>query len=225
MNILIIEDDAVLSDGLTRTLLQGGYTVSATASGSYALQLIHAQGFDLIVLDLGLPDMDGLDVLRSIRKQKIALPILILTARDGVTDRIAGIRLGADDYLTKPFDLGELEARIHALIRRCYGGFSHRIEVGRLVLDTQTHQILADGQLLELSAREVALLEILILQAGKVVSKDRISQRLASTNEALADNAIEVYIHRLRKRLEPYQAVIRTIRGLGYLLEAKKHGQ
>ena len=225
MNILIIEDDAVLSDGLTRTLQQGGYTVSATASGSYALQLIHAQGFDLIVLDLGLPDMDGLDVLRSIRKQKIALPILILTARDGVTDRIAGIRLGADDYLTKPFDLGELEARIHALIRRCYGGFSHRIEVGRLVLDTQTHQILADGQLLELSAREVALLEILILQAGKVVSKDRISQRLASTNEALADNAIEVYIHRLRKRLEPYQAVIRTIRGLGYLLEAKKHGQ
>jgi two-component system OmpR family response regulator len=220
MNILIIEDDAVLSDGLTRTLQQGGYTVSATASGSYALQLIHAQGFDLIVLDLGLPDMDGLDVLRSIRKQKIALPILILTARDGVTDRIAGIRLGADDYLTKPFDLGELEARIHALIRRCYGGFSHRIEVGRLVLDTQTHQILADGQLLELSAREAALLEILILQAGKVVSKDRIAQRLASTNEALADNAIEVYIHRLRKRLEPYQAVIRTIRGLGYLLEA-----
>ena len=220
MNILIIEDDAVLSDGLTRTLQQGGYTVSATASGSYALQLIHAQGFDLIVLDLGLPDMDGLDVLRSIRKQKIALPILILTVRDGVTDRIAGIRLGSDDYLTKPFDLGELEARIHALIRRCYGGFSHRIEVGRLVLDTQTHQILVDGELLELSAREAALLEILILQAGKVVSKDRIAQRLASTNEALADNAIEVYIHRLRKRLEPYQAVIRTIRGLGYLLEA-----
>ncbi len=159
------------------------------------------------------------------RYQKIALPILILTARDGVTDRIEGIRLGADDYLTKPFDLGELEARIHALIRRCYGGFSHRIEVGRLILDTQTHQILADGQLLGLSAREVALLEILILQAGKVVSKDRIAQRLASTNEALADNAIEVYIHRLRKRLEPYKSVIRTIRGLGYLLEETKDGQ
>ncbi|RLA18531.1 MAG: DNA-binding response regulator, partial [Gammaproteobacteria bacterium] len=175
MKILLIEDDAVLSDGLTHILQQSGYVVSSTASGKYALQLIFAQGFDLIVLDLGLPDMDGLDVLRSIRKQKIALPILILTARDGVSDRIEGISQGADDYLTKPFDLGELEARINALIRRCYGGFSHRIEVGRLELDTQAHQILADGQLLGLSAREAALLEILILQAGKVVSKDSIA--------------------------------------------------
>ncbi|GAW86961.1 two-component system, OmpR family, response regulator [Bathymodiolus platifrons methanotrophic gill symbiont] len=225
MNILLIEDDAVLSDGLTHILQKSGYTVSATASGNYALQLIHAQGFDLIVLDLGLPDMDGLEVLRNIRHQKIALPVLILTARDGVSDRIEGISQGADDYLTKPFDLGELEARIHALIRRCYGGFTHRIEVGRLVLDTQLHQILADGELLSLSAREAALLEILILQAGKVVSKDRIAQRLASTGEALADNAIEVYIHRLRKNLEPYQSVIRTIRGLGYLLEENSHGQ
>ncbi len=225
MNILLIEDDAVLRDGLTYVLQQSGFTVCFTESGKYALQLIHAQGFDLIVLDLGLPDMDGLEVLRSIRKQKIALPILILTARDGVTDRIEGISQGADDYLTKPFDLGELEARIHALIRRCYGGFSHRIEVGRLVLDAQTHEVLADGQLLNLSARESALLEILILQAGKVVSKDRIAQRLASTNEVLADNAIEVYIHRLRKSLEPYQSVIRTIRGLGYLLEANSYDQ
>ncbi|MCK5870394.1 DNA-binding response regulator [Methylococcaceae bacterium CS1] len=225
MNILLIEDDAVLSDGLTHILQKSGYTVSATASGNYALQLIHAQGFDLIVLDLGLPDMDGLEVLRNIRHQKIALPVLILTARDGVSDRIEGISQGADDYLTKPFDLGELEARIHALIRRCYGGFTHRIEVGRLVLDTQLHQILADGELLSLSAREAALLEILILQAGKVVSKDRIAQRLASTGEALADNAIEVYIHRLRKNLEPYQSVIRTIRGLGYLLKENSHGQ
>lgn len=225
MNILLIEDDAVLSDGLTHIVQKSGYTVSATASGNYALQLIHAQGFDLIVLDLGLPDMDGLEVLRNIRHQKIALPVLILTARDGVSDRIEGISQGADDYLTKPFDLGELEARIHALIRRCYGGFTHRIEVGRLVLDTQLHQILADGELLSLSAREAALLEILILQAGKVVSKDRIAQRLASTGEALADNAIEVYIHRLRKNLEPYQSVIRTIRGLGYLLEENSHGQ
>lgn len=220
MNILLIEDDAILSDGLIHILQQSGYSVCATESGRYALQLIHAQDFDLIVLDLGLPDMDGIEVLRSLRHQKIALPVLILTAREGISDRIAGIRLGADDYLTKPFDLGELEARIHALIRRCYGGFSHRIEVGRIELDTQTHQILADGKLLNLSAREAALLEILILQAGKVVSKDRIAQRLASESEALADNAIEVYIHRVRKSLEPYQSTIRTIRGLGYLLEA-----
>jgi len=219
MNILLIEDDLVLSNGLTHTLQQSGYIVSVTASGKYALQLIHALDFDLIILDLGLPDMDGLEVLRTLRHQKIASPILILTARDAVSDRIEGIAQGADDYLTKPFDLGELEARIQALIRRCYGGFSHRIEVGSLALDTQTHQILANDQLLNLSARETAVLEILILQAGKVVSKDRIAQRLASAGETLADNAIEVYIHRLRKNLEPYQAVIRTLRGLGYLLE------
>lgn len=219
MNILLIEDDAILSDGLTHTLQQNGYTVSATTSGKYALQLIQAQDFDLIILDLGLPDMDGLEILRRLRHQKVALPILILTARDDITDRIEGITQGADDYLTKPFDLGELEARIQALIRRCYGGFNHRISVGRLELDTQTHQILADQQRLKLSARETEVLEILILQAGKVVSKDRIAQRLASTHDALANNAIEVYIHRLRKNLEPYQVNIRTIRGMGYLLE------
>lgn len=225
MNILLIEDDAVLSDGLAHVLQQSGFTVCSTESGKYALQLIHAQGFDLIVLDLGLPDMDGLEVLRSLRKQKIALPIIILTARDGVTDRIEGISQGADDYLTKPFDLGELEARIHALIRRCYGGFSHRIEVGRLVLDTQTHQVFADGQALNLPIRKIAILEVLMLHVGKVVSKDKIAQRLASANEAPADNAIEVSIHRLRKRLEPYHIVIRTIRGLGYLLEKQDHGK
>ena len=224
MKILLIEDDAVLSDGLTHVLQGSGYNVSSTASGRYALQLMQAQGFDLIVLDLGLPDMDGLEVLRNMRSKKVDLPILVLTARDGVTDRIEGINQGADDYLTKPFDLGELEARIHALIRRCYGGFSHQIEAGQLMLDTQTHQIFADNKELSLSARETELLEILILQAGKVVSKDRISQRLASDGEALADNAIEVYIHRLRKHLEPYQTVIRTVRGLGYLLEISEHG-
>lgn len=223
MNILLIEDDAVLSNGLTHALQDSGYTVCSAASGQYALQLLQAQGFDLIVLDLGLPDMDGLEVLRSMRSRKIDLPILILTARDGVNDRIEGISQGADDYLTKPFDLGELEARIHALIRRCYGGFNHHIEAGRLLLDAQTHQIKVDGQLLNLSARETALLEILILQADTVVSKDRIAQRLASDSEALADNAIEVYIHRLRKQLEPHQTIIRTVRGLGYLLETNKH--
>ncbi len=224
MNILLIEDDSVLTDGLIHTLKKTGYVVTATKSGRYAEQLVEAQDFDLIVLDLGLPDMDGLELLRKFRNRKISLPILILTARESMNDRIEGIRQGADDYMTKPFELMELEARIHALIRRCYGGFSHTIEVGRLSLDTQNNQVSADGKLLVLSARESAVLEILLLQAGKVVCKDRIAQRLSADGDALADNAIEVYVHRVRKRIEPYGAVIRTVRGLGYLLETGGDG-
>ncbi|MCK9395409.1 MAG: response regulator transcription factor [Methylobacter sp.] len=219
MNILLIEDDAVLADGLTHTLSGSGYSVTSATTGAYAKQLLLAQDFDLIVLDLGLPDMDGLELLRKLRSRKIPLPILILTARDGVNDRINGIEQGADDYMTKPFELRELEARVHALIRRCYGGFNNDIVIGRLALDTQNHQVLVDGQTINLSAREYGVLEILLIQAGKVVSKDRIAQRLAADGDALTDNAVEIYVHRLRKRIEPYGAVIRTVRGLGYLLE------
>ncbi|WP_305908891.1 response regulator transcription factor [Methylomarinum sp. Ch1-1] len=223
MNILLIEDDAVLADGLTHTLTKNGFVVTVATSGAYAEHLLHAQDFDLIVLDLCLPDMDGLELLRKLRNQKLPVPIMILTARDGLNDRIDGIRQGADDYMTKPFELRELEARLQALIRRCYGGFSNTIEVGRLILDTRNHQVQADGQLLSLSARESAVLEILLMQADKVVSKERIAQRLSAEGDALADNAIEVYIHRIRKRIEPYDVVIRTVRGLGYLLENKSH--
>jgi len=224
MKILLIEDDAVLCDGLTRFLQHSGYSVESTISGKHALHLLKVQDFDLIVLDLGLPDIDGLEVLHVLRQRKVALPVLILTARDDVNDKIVGIRKGADDYLTKPFELGELEVRIHALIRRCYAGFSHRIEVGRLVLDTQTHILMVDGKTVKLSAREILLLEVLLMKAGTVVSKDRISKRLASGHDALADNAIEVSISRLRKRMQPYQIIIRTVRGLGYLLETGEHG-
>jgi two-component system OmpR family response regulator len=219
MKILLIEDDAVLADGLMHTLSANGYSVTCATTGSYAEQLLLSQGFDLIVLDLGLPDVDGLQLLRRFRLRKIPLPILILTARDGINDRIEGIEQGADDYMTKPFELREFEARVRALIRRCYGGFRNDIVIGRLALDTQNHQVLADGQSMQLSAREYGVLEILLIQAGKVVSKDRIAQRLSADGEALADNAIEVYVHRVRKRIEPYDAVIRTVRGLGYLLE------
>ncbi len=200
-------------------LSANGYSVTCATTGSYAEQLLLSQGFDLIVLDLGLPDVDGLQLLRRFRLRKVPLPILILTARDGINDRIEGIEQGADDYMTKPFELREFEARVRALIRRCYGGFRNDIVIGRLALDTQNHQVLADGQPIQLSAREYGVLEILLIQAGKVVSKDRIAQRLSADGEALADNAIEVYIHRVRKRIEPYDAVIRTVRGLGYLLE------
>ena len=219
MNILLIEDDAVLADGLIHTLANSGYTVTCATTGSYAQHLLQAQGFDLIVLDLGLPDIDGLELLRKFRRLKVPLPIMILTARDAVNDRITGIEQGADDYMTKPFELRELEVRINALIRRCYGGFSKDFGIGRLALDTHNHQVLVDGQPILLSAREYGVLEILLLQAGKVVAKDRIAQRLSVDGDALTDNAIEIYVHRLRKHIEPYGAVIRPVRGLGYLLE------
>jgi two-component system OmpR family response regulator len=219
MNILLIEDDAVLADGLIHTLGKSGYLVSCAITSAHAEQLLQAQDFDLIVLDLGLPDMDGLDLLRRFRRRKMPLPIFILTARDDMKDRIQGIEQGADDYLAKPFELRELEARVHALMRRCYGGFNNNIVIGQLTLDMHNHQVLADGQPLILSRREYGLLEIFLLQAGKVVCKDRIAQRLAIDGDALTDNAIEIYIHRIRKRMEPYNAVIRTVRGLGYLLE------
>ncbi|MGR8934431.1 MAG: response regulator [Gammaproteobacteria bacterium] len=219
MNLLLVEDDPVLADGLIHTLGKSGYTVECATTGTYAEALLQAQEFDLIVLDLGLPDMDGLTLLRKLRKRKLPLPVLILTAREGLDDRIDGLEQGADDYLTKPFELRELEARIHALIRRCYSGFNDKITIGRLTLDTHNHQILADGKPLIFSAREHGVLETLMMQAGHVVSKERIAQRLAGDGEGLADNAIEVYVHRVRKRIEEYGAAIQTIRGLGYLLE------
>ncbi|MEY3106170.1 MAG: hypothetical protein RIT35_333 [Pseudomonadota bacterium] len=219
MNLLLIEDDAVLADGLIHILTNSGYKVSCATTGAYAESLLKIQGFDLVILDLGLPDIDGLELLRRLRRSKIPLPILILTARDGLNDRIIGIEQGADDYMTKPFELRELEVRINALIRRCYGGFNNALVIGRLVLDTTNHQILVAGKPLLLSAREFGVLEILLLKAGKVITKDYIAQRLAADDEPLTDNAIEIYIHRLRKQIEPHGAMIRTIRGLGYLLE------
>jgi len=222
MKILLIEDDEILADGLTHTLSNSGYSVTGATKGAYAEHLLKAQGFDLIILDLGLPDMDGLHLLRKLRNQKISLPILILTARDEMNDRIEGISQGADDYMTKPFELRELEARIQALIRRCYGGFNNIIKVGNLQLDTSSQQIMAKGELLTLSAREFSVLEVLMMQNGKVISKDKIAQHLSLHGDALADNAIEVYIHRIRKCIKPYSVGIRTFRGLGYLLEDKQ---
>ncbi|MDT8407636.1 MAG: response regulator [Methylococcales bacterium] len=219
MNLILVEDDPTLADGLAHTLSRSGYQLSIAGSARYAEQLLAAEDFDLMILDLGLPDRDGLSLLRSMRQQKLALPVLILTARDGLNDRVEGIRQGADDYLTKPFELIELETRIHALIRRCYGGFDPKITVGPLTLDTETHEIRVHGELLALSSREASLLEFLLLNADKILGKERIAQRLAVSGEALADNAIEVHIHRLRKRLAPYPVTIRTLRGLGYMLE------
>ncbi|OAI20699.1 DNA-binding response regulator [Methylomonas lenta] len=220
MKILLIEDDAVLADGLNHTLSNSGYLVTSAMTGARAKQLLAEQDFDLVVLDLGLPDTDGLQLLHGIRQKMLPLPVLILTARDSPNDKVQGMEKGADDYLTKPFELKELEARIHALFRRCYGGFQYDIVVGRLALNTRDNQVLLDGLPLPLMPREYAVMELLLLDAGKVVSKSRLAQRLSPKAGALPENAIEVYIHRVRKRVESYGISIKTIRGLGYLLEA-----
>ncbi|MEW6039761.1 MAG: response regulator transcription factor [Pseudomonadota bacterium] len=219
MRILLVEDDETLADGLSRSLAEEGFELTVAMTGTYADAALRTQDYDLVILDLGLPDIDGRDVLRQLRARKSPVPVLILTARDRLDDRIGGLELGADDYMTKPFDLRELEARVRALIRRSHGGFGHDIVCGPLVLNTLDRQVHVNGEPLPLPSREYGVLEALLLQAGRVVSKDRIAQRLASGAEELADNAIEVYVHRLRRRLETLGIRIRTVRGLGYLLE------
>ncbi|MGH8500108.1 MAG: response regulator [Methylococcales bacterium] len=219
MKILLVEDDEVLADGLSRSLTDWGFDVTLAVTGAYADSALRTQPYDLIILDLGLPDTDGLSVLRQLRARKSAIPVLILTARDGLNDRVDGLELGADDYMTKPFELLELQARVRALLRRSHGGFNYDIVVGRLTLDTFNQQIKVDDAPILLPSREYGVLEALLLQVGRVVSKDRIAQRLAVRSEELSDNAIEVYIHRLRRRLDPLEINIRTVRGLGYLLE------
>lgn len=219
MSILLVEDDAVLADGLIHALGQSGYRVTQAGNAAAAESLLQAQTFDLVVLDLGLPDQDGMELLQKLRQHKMLLPIIILTARDSMKDRIEGIQQGADDYLVKPFELSELEARIHALLRRCYGGFGNETAVGPLTFDSQRRQVSVNGEPLALSAREYSVLELLLTQAGKVVSKEKIGQRLSFEGAAQTDNAIDIYIHRLRKHIEPYGVAIRTVRGLGYLLE------
>lgn len=220
MKILLVEDDPVLVDGLTNTLNRTGYDVTCAVTGIYAEGILLAKDFDLIILDLGLPDIDGNKILWKLRMRKITIPVLILTARDTMSDKVESLKKGADDYMVKPFDLRELETRIHALIRRSYGNFSKDIVVGGLTLDTLGHQVLANGKPLILFPREYSVLEALMLQAGCLVSKDKIAQRLSEGTEELADNTIEVYIHRLRKRIKPFEVKIRTLRGLGYLLES-----
>jgi two-component system OmpR family response regulator len=219
MRILIIEDDAILADGLMRSLGQSGYAVDHVAHGEDADHMLTFQTYDLAILDLGLPKLNGFEVLKRLRQRHSQTPVLILTARDGVTDRVNGLDLGADDYLTKPFNLIELEARIRALIRRGQSGGSAQLELGRLMLDTAGRLATVNGQSLDLSARELAVLEILMLKIGRVVNKEQIMERLCNWEDDIGDNAIEVYVHRLRKKLKGSDIEIKTIRGLGYLLE------
>jgi len=219
MRILIAEDDPVLADGLTRSLRHSDYAVDCVTSGDQADHVLLSQKYDLIVLDLGLPKLDGFEVLRRLRHRGSKVPVLILTARDALDDRVKGLDLGADDYLTKPFNLPELEARVRALIRRGQSGGGSELVHGALKLDTAGRRATLNGAPLELSARELGVLEVLMLRSGRVVNKEQLAEQLYGWDEEVGVNAIEVYVHRLRKKLEPAGVTIRTIRGLGYLLE------
>lgn len=219
MRILLAEDDEVLSDGISKALSHCGFAVDKVNSGSQADVALGAASFDLAILDLGLPGMDGLEVLKRLRSRGKRLPVLILTARDGLEARVAGLDLGADDYITKPFDLPELEARVRALIRRSNYCAENEITYGPIKFDVSGRSVSVEDQPVEFSARELAVLELLLQRSGRVVSKEQLMEHMYGWDNDVSPNAIEVFIHRLRKRLEPFGIGIRTVRGLGYLLE------
>jgi two-component system OmpR family response regulator len=219
VRILIAEDDLVLADGLSRSLRAGGYAVDVVSDGATADSALAAQSFDLLILDLGLPKLPGLEVLRRMRARQARTPVLILTAADSVEQRVKGLDLGADDYMAKPFALSELEARVRALTRRGMGGAQTLLRHGALTLDQVGRVASLNDRPLELSGREIGLLEILLSRSGRLVSKEQLVDHLCEWGEEVSNNAIEVYVHRLRKKIEPGGVRIVTVRGLGYCLE------
>ena len=220
MRILIAEDDQVLADGLMRSLRTHGAAVDHVATGTEAdTALLTNTEFDLLILDLGLPKLHGLEVLKRLRARGQTLPVLILTAADSIEERVKGLDYGADDYMAKPFALTELEARVRALTRRGMGAASATIKHGPLEYDQTGRVASIDGKMVDLSARELGLLEVLLQRSGRLVSKEQLVERLCEWGEEVSNNAIEVYIHRLRKKIEKGPIRIATVRGLGYCLE------
>jgi two-component system, OmpR family, response regulator len=219
VRILIVEDEAMLADALVRALTQAAHNADLVRTGEEADRALATEQYDLVILDVGLPKMSGFDVLRNLRARRSTTPVLIVTAHDAVEDRVTGLDLGADDYLTKPFHLAELEARVRALIRRGHSASTAEIEYGRLMLDMAGRRLYCDGQPVDLPARELAVLELLLLRVGRVVTKQQILDNLYSWDDVSTSNTVEVFIHRLRKKLEPMGVNIRTVRGMGYLID------
>ncbi len=218
MRILVVEDDALLSEGLTSVLTRAGHVVERAATGRHADILLVDEQFDLLVLDVGLPDIDGFEVLRRLRQRHSATNVLVLTARDAVEDRVRGLDLGADDYLTKPFSVNEFEARVRALLRRGAAPAA-TWSVAGMTVDAAAKRIRVDGRTVDLTPREWALLELFLTHPGRVLSKDQIAESLFTFDEQLSSNAIEVHVSRLRTKIQPAGAHIRTVRGFGYLWE------
>lgn len=220
MRVLIVEDDALLGDAIQAGLKQAGYAVDWMKDGVAAEQALTTEPYAAVVLDLGLPRLSGLEVLSRMRSRNIAIPVLILTARDTVDDRIKGLDAGADDYLVKPFDMGELAARLRALIRRASGKTEPLLQIAGVQLDPAAHSVLYRDTPVELSSKEFAVLHALMLNAGKVLSRAQLEEQLYAWGNEIESNAVEVHIHHLRRKL--YPELIATIRGVGYLLPREK---
>ncbi len=217
MKLLLVEDDALLGDGVRAGLKQAGFAVDWVQDGLAAKVALDSEEYDLLVLDLGLPKLSGMDLLKSVRAKRTSLPVLILTARDTVADRVAGLNAGADDYLLKPFDLDELIARLNALLRRSAGQVELTLQHGDIELMPASHQVRLAGQEVSLSAREFSLLHTLLLHSGRVHSREQLEQTLYGWGEEVESNAIEVHVHHLRKKLGA--DLIRTLRGVGYVID------
>jgi len=217
MQILLVEDDVALIDALKNALVTEGFAVNCLSRGQHAITSVKTELPDMVILDLGLPDMDGLDVMRSMRATSVDLPILILTARSSLDDKVAGLDLGADDYLVKPFDVDELLARIRVIERRA-SSFKHSgLTIGGVLLDMVSHEVSVAGKTINMSRREFMLLKSLMENAGRVLTKESLESKLYGWGEEISSNAIEVHIHHLRKKLP--DRFIQTIRGVGYIIK------
>ena len=222
MRILLVEDDAELGGAVSASLKREHYALDWVTDGVAAAAALSTADYDLMILDLGLPKLSGLSVLKQLRgrgESQRALPVLVTTAMDAVSDRVEGLDAGADDYLVKPFALDELHARVRALIRRRNAASSSIIEHGNLSFDLTSRQAAAASVPLELSVREAGILEVLLLRAGRAVTKEQLLEKLCAWDSDISLNAIEVYVHRLRKKLEPAGVQVRTFRGLGYCID------
>jgi two-component system OmpR family response regulator/two-component system response regulator QseB len=220
MRILVVEDDSLLGDAIQAGLRELGDAVDWVRDGVSASQALQSERYSAVVLDLGLPRRSGLEVLQRLRARRDTLPVLILTARDTVEDRIRGLDAGADDYLVKPFDMGELAARLRALTRRAGGHASAVLSMAGIELDPAAHRVNFRGEPVELSVREFALLQELMLNAGRVLTRAQLEEKLYAWGEEIESNAVEVHIHHLRRKLAP--ELIQTVRGVGYLMQAEK---